>query len=370
MLASDAASFWPSLDDVVDMINSFQVEKAINQSIQGTVSITHWVESDIISFIMKNSVEVNTPGGSFIQMSAFGLKKTNDNDATYLLNGGKKLNLKNDDGTMDCAVSINLFKDVFPADMQNKSFKKKEAWLLLHGLIGDQSNPAAIGYRIPAQGLSSISPLRVAAVIDSRAGDTIILPSEFTRLTGSDFDIDKLFLARYNYEKSSSSGRIVKSQMKDGSANRWTDSSEEAIQNRLLDTMMAALTDPMSVHETLLSLDLAIDAIKDELLPDIDALSDRQTEEAPFKFAVPSFQTKKKVEYSGGQAGIGPYALANSNHPLTQMTGLRFIEAEILNKFGLTDLSHVYGQDAIRILDWMSALISAPTLTLLETLTL
>jgi len=30
-------------------------------------------------------------------------------------------------------------------------------------------------------------------------GDTIVLPDEFTKLTGSDFDVDKLYLARYAY---------------------------------------------------------------------------------------------------------------------------------------------------------------------------
>ena len=356
MLASDAASSGLS-DDVVEMINGFNPEIGDKSIIQSMFD-NSWVESDLISFIMKNTVDVSTPGGSFIQMSAFGLNKTSDNDAKYVLNGGKKLNLKNDDGTMDCAVSIRLFKDVIPSELKNKSFDKQKAWLELHGLIGEYSNPGAIGYRIPSQGLSSISPLRIVDVIDARVGDTIILPLEFTRLTGSDFDIDKLFVARYNYRKGPS-GRVEKVLMDDSIANKWENASEEAIQNRLLDTMMASLTDPMSVHETLMSLDLAVDAIKEDILPDIDMLSKKQRVEAPFRFSVPSFQTKKKVEYSSGRGGIGPFALANSNHPLTQMSRLKFIDTEALSKFDLTRLDRIYGNDSIRILDWVSALISA-----------
>jgi hypothetical protein len=46
----------------------------------------------------------------------------------------------------------------------------------------------AMGYRIPTQGLSSIAGLRIADVLPSVVGDTIILPDEFTTQTGSDFD--------------------------------------------------------------------------------------------------------------------------------------------------------------------------------------
>ena len=44
----------------------------------------------------------------------------------------------------------------------------------------------AVGYRIPTQGLSSISALKVVDVLPSNIGDTIILPTEFTKVTGSD----------------------------------------------------------------------------------------------------------------------------------------------------------------------------------------
>ena len=58
-----------------------------------------------------------------------------------------------------------------------------------------------MGYRIPTQGLSSIAGLRIVDVLPSVVGDTIILPDEFTTQTGSDFDIDKLYIARYNFDE-------------------------------------------------------------------------------------------------------------------------------------------------------------------------
>ena len=57
-----------------------------------------------------------------------------------------------------------------------------------------------MGYRIPTQALASISALRFVDVIPV-VRDTIILPKEFTKVTGSDFDIDKLILSTLYYER-------------------------------------------------------------------------------------------------------------------------------------------------------------------------
>ena len=57
----------------------------------------------------------------------------------------------------------------------------------------------AIGYRIPTQGMNSTLPLQIVDVLRESSGDVIIMPSEITTLTGSDFDIDKMYMARYNY---------------------------------------------------------------------------------------------------------------------------------------------------------------------------
>lgn len=107
---------------------------------------------------------------------------------------------------MDCIISINLLKHIIP-DASKKSFSEQRQWLLDHNVIGDNANAIAMGYRIPTQGLSSVSGLHVKDVLPSNVGDTIILPDEFTAQTGSDFDIDKLYVARYNFDND---GNIIK----------------------------------------------------------------------------------------------------------------------------------------------------------------
>ena len=73
--------------------------------------------------------------------------------------------------------------------------------MLSKKLIGSKASPFGIGYRIPTQGMSSMFAFCVADVLARTAGDTIVVPDAFTAQTGSDFDVDKLYLATYSYKK-------------------------------------------------------------------------------------------------------------------------------------------------------------------------
>lgn len=51
-----------------------------------------------------------------------------------------------------------------------------------------------IGYRIPTEGKYSMLPLRIKGFLPQQNGSAIMLPAEVTTLSGSDFDVDKLFM--------------------------------------------------------------------------------------------------------------------------------------------------------------------------------
>jgi hypothetical protein len=51
---------------------------------------------------------------------------------------------------------------------------------------------SGIGFRIPTQSLSSVEAFKVKAFLPKYMGKTVIVPSEITTKSGSDFDIDKL----------------------------------------------------------------------------------------------------------------------------------------------------------------------------------
>ena len=139
-----------------------------------------WVETQLISEANRKAVDLELPGGAFIQMSSFGIKQIG-------VESSRLLNVR-DDGSMDSIISINLFRHVIP-NYDNLSFAQAREWLITHNLIGDNAKPIAIGYRIPTQGLSSIAALHIKDVLPANVGDMIVLPDEFTAQTGSDFDI-------------------------------------------------------------------------------------------------------------------------------------------------------------------------------------
>lgn len=164
-------------------------------------SIRDWIQTKITSFVNKAVVDVNTPGGSAIQMSSFayeavGRSVKTDAELGLAFNQGKKLKFLAKEGHMQVILSENFFRDILPEELKSASFYSKRKWLIDNGIIGSrmvdgvevESKPYGIGYRIPTQGLSSMFSFQVADIMPTTIGDTIIVPEEFTAMTGSDFD--------------------------------------------------------------------------------------------------------------------------------------------------------------------------------------
>lgn len=318
-------------------------------------SIRDWIQTKITSFVNKAVVDVNTPGGSAIQMSSFayeavGRSVKTDAELGSAFNQGKKLKFLAKEGHMQVILSENFFRDILPEELKNASFYNKRKWLIDNGIIGSrmvdgvevESKPYGIGYRIPTQGLSSMFSFQVADIMPTTIGDTIIVPEEFTAMTGSDFDVDKLYLATYTY--------------KDGKRVSSDEKSEQGYVNKLLDNYSLVLTDFTNIAETRASIDTLTKILQKQILPIVQPKN--TVEVNPMYELAPSFQLSRKTEYTGGKAGIAPFALNSTNHALTQFTHL-CINYSNANRYNLGQLDQVYGEDNQRIMDWLSALINA-----------
>lgn len=318
-------------------------------------SIRDWIQTKITSFVNKAVVDVNTPGGSAIQMSSFayeavGRSVKTDAELGSAFNQGKKLKFLAKEGHMQVILSENFFRDILPEELKSASFYSKRKWLIDNGIIGSrmvdgvevESKPYGIGYRIPTQGLSSMFSFQVADIIPTTIGDTIIVPEEFTAMTGSDFDVDKLYLATYTY--------------KDGKRVSSDEKSEQGYVNKLLDNYSLVLTDFTNIAETRASIDTLTKILQKQILPIVQPKN--TVEVNPMYELAPSFQLSRKTEYTGGKAGIAPFALNSTNHALTQFTHL-CINYSNANRYNLGQLDQVYGEDDQRIMDWLSALINA-----------
>jgi len=136
----------------------------------------------IFSGIAKNRInKMKTQGGSLIQMSNFTLS---DKLQVQMKPDGKSIDY------IPAYVPIYSKKllEFYSDKNGNVDIKKmeKEAPELLE----------MIGYRIPTESKHSMLPIRIVGFLPNFNGTSIVLPADITTITGSDFDIDKLYIMR------------------------------------------------------------------------------------------------------------------------------------------------------------------------------
>lgn len=160
---------------------------------------SNWIQSILASMINKDVVDTNTPGKAFIQRSAWLMEGKSqiidDSNLPPSINNGNSLKVINEEGSMDCVLSIDFFSEILNkakvkrngevVKVSSLSFNEQKQWLIEHGLIGPTAKGNIIGYRIPTQAVSSIHALRCVDVLPV-VRDTIILPKDFTSITGAD----------------------------------------------------------------------------------------------------------------------------------------------------------------------------------------
>lgn len=332
-------------------------------------------EQALCKLIEKEIVEIRTNGGTAVQQSSFGFAGapivTDQQFGQYhSYNNGEELKWITEDNSMEVLLSMNFFKPVVPKEFQT-DYTTMRTWLIEHDVIkgtkkdGTQSNPKpfGIGYRIPTQGMSSMFSFVVADVLPEIAGDTIIVPREFTAQTGSDFDIDKLYLATFEYENGERSTlKYIEKEVTDSDGKKsktrridTKNSSAGAFGNRLLQDYIDLITDRRNFANARASIDVITYTILDDVLPYVRTPK-RGYLPGGYQLS-PSFQTNRKSEFSVGKTGIAPFALSVTNMALTQYSHLSLDYGE--NEYGFGHMDQIYGKDGLRIADWLSAMVNA-----------
>ena len=275
-----------------------------------------------------------------------------------LLNEGKELQWYKENGTMEVYLSMNFFRHVIPQKYQT-DYTTMRKWLLDNNIIGANSEPFGVGYRIPTQGMSSTFGFVVADVLPEISGDLIVVPREFTAQTGSDFDVDKIYLATYSYDRTDETS--VRSKVED-SAHNYTEEeymqmTDTQLNNKLIDNYMDILTDYKNISNTRASIDVLTSILKKDIVPFI-SVQDHSYPQAGSEL-LPSFQAMRKMEYSTGKSGIATFALNVTNHAITQAVHLNIRHSYLGKLFGFKQIDDIVGIDGYRIADWLSAMVNA-----------
>lgn len=404
-------------DPNINLLSSLQVEGDEKSGYRlsmpvDAVQSSNFLESKLIAKINGEVIDTKTPGAAFIQRSVWGMQGSKlfersdggivgDNNVT--LYNGKRLQMINKEGSMDCVLSIDYFKKLLgDFDIQTKrtfeltkdgakiplkdkdgnikvdkdgntiyktklekrqlSFEEARQWLIDNGIIGEEAKANILAYRIPTQAQSSIHALRCVDVIPV-VNDTVILPEEFTKITGSDFDIDKLFLSGLNYKTNGVENIYGYVEQRLVEESELTE--EHRLQNKIIDMYLALLIDkkdnggPRNVQILHRSIDNDTDLAK-SVLKDIEGSGKSKTE-SPYSFYSLARQTASKNDYITGKVGIGPFALNNNNQILTMIYHISFRESQssLLNTLGLSRLDKQLDVDGNSIMSWISAMINA-----------
>ena len=408
----------------------------VTMGAQGDVD---WMQSIIASAVNKRIIDINTPGNLFIQRSVWGMQGitavTNDKNLPKSIYNGNRLQMVNKEGSMDCVLSIDFFDKIIPKipkrdkdgdiiyktenghfvyrknedgtdyvnengereripEMQRMSFKDAKQYLIDNGIISgiktgekewSDATSNIVAYRIPTQAISSIHALRCVDVLPV-VRDTVILPEEFTKITGSDFDIDKLFLSFLNYKKLDDSHfeahkklneveflddeqrkwilQTADNYRRSGLTDRFQEGTVEYEQNKLIKDMISLLLDkddngmPRNVHMLHGPIDTDTSLLKN-IIEDLEgnaSLKERLT----YQDYMLSHEVKIKMDFVTGKVGIGPFALNNNNHVLTMLYGVQFAKNKksIMTRLNLNRLDRAFDRDSNSIMSWLSGLIN------------
>lgn len=137
----------------------------------------------LLNSIIKNRInKQKISGGPVVQASSFGLAE--DLEIVYNENGTIKY--------FQCYLPI-------PSEELERALTRPDGTIMdideaIEKGIMTEDMRKAIGYRIPTEDKYSMAPLYIKGFLPKAAGEAVMLPKEITALSGSDFDIDKMYI--------------------------------------------------------------------------------------------------------------------------------------------------------------------------------
>lgn len=148
--------------------------------------VTPAIESIISSMVRKRVIKQKTTGGTAVQFSSVGRT-----DALKVVTGIDEITHQ---------PYIKYVEAMLPA----WSKKLYEAYADENGEIDINNVPielrSMVGYRVPTEHLYSVVPIRIVGFLPKESGTSIMLPQEIVTWSGSDFDIDKMFIEIPTFE--------------------------------------------------------------------------------------------------------------------------------------------------------------------------
>ena len=144
------------------------------------------IDELLLSSFKNNIQRQKISGGNVVLVSSFGL--SNQLHVAY-----------NSDGSVNHipAYMPAYMKEMYQDYLVEKNDNGHTYWTLDFDALKRDNNEdilKIIGYRIPTEDKYSMLPIKIVGFMPVVAGTTIMLPADIVTMSGTDFDIDKLFL--------------------------------------------------------------------------------------------------------------------------------------------------------------------------------
>lgn len=161
----------------------------------------------LINSVIKNRVNKQTiAGGPVVQVTNFGTSKElnirfKDKSGTLLKTRaefeGTDAEYRNYIKENQAGIAyLEVYAPIYANDLFNR-FADESGNIDVEAIEKvDPDLLKMVGYRIPTEDKYSCAPIKIVGFLPREAGDGIMLPAEITLLSGSDFDVDKIYLMR------------------------------------------------------------------------------------------------------------------------------------------------------------------------------
>ena len=195
----------------------------------------------LLNSIIKNRInKQEVAGGAVVQVSSWGVKQNRELGIRFKSRDGKLLYTRKEfeakqsgeenskyvskegytsyeDYVKKNQYSVAYFEAFAPIyDDRLMKFADKNGNINIKWI--ERENPELlemIGYRIPTEAKYSMVPIKIVGFLPRNSGEGIMLPADITLLTGSDFDVDKLYIMRRAIENRKNTGKFISDELAD-----------------------------------------------------------------------------------------------------------------------------------------------------------
>jgi len=363
------------------------------------------IEQTVLSILNKHTVKLQMPGGAFIQQAPIMFEQNGgleNSDIVWFNEGKTLLPPRKENGVVrpgQVLLPSKAFSE-YSAKFPNKSPQE------IGKLLQDAGLLEGVGARIPNQDLASSDYLEVVGILPDYVGDTVVTYPEITAKTGSDYDIDKMFIMLPNFQiredgsivktvfnteamsvgdryrnffkgkvirefgkkavnnldkalEMASNKGLIPSPTEFAAKTLYQQNKKEAIQNHKIDLYKQLLLSENSFARLISPIDSGWMKKQAKVVVEARGLSNT-TKDLEFFGAMKQFDTKQA--FAGGKDGIALAADQLVDHPLTQLAGVGmniYLGKGKANDKGLTTFSNERGDNGEYITSNISAYLNA-----------